>query len=72
MLRIAVVLLSAYLAFAAPGVKDKEPPLYFPINVGSKRTYETKMAGEVVNEHTQTVTKVESLDGKHKVWVEHA
>jgi hypothetical protein len=69
MIRIAVALLSAGVCVAAPGVKEREPVLYFPIQEGATWVWEVR-SGEGKTESSETVIKVESKDGKHTVTVD--
>lgn len=57
---------------AAPGPKETDGPLYFPVQVGAKRVLESSTTGGLPREPvewTETVTEVEVKDGKYLVTV---
>jgi hypothetical protein len=68
MYRSLVVLLAVGPLVAAPGVKGKEPVLYFPVKEGATRVYRFQF-GDKVSEITETVTKVEVKDGVYRVTI---
>jgi hypothetical protein len=61
MYRSIVALLAVGPLLAAPGAKEKEHALYFPVAEGSKWTMEVRYGDKAV-EHTDVVTKVERKD----------
>lgn len=62
----ATAFLAVSLAAPVPKLKAE---LYFPVKEGDKRVLVQKSANRTV-EITETVTKVEQKDGKHRVTVE--
>ncbi|MDY3558365.1 hypothetical protein R5W23_005393 [Gemmata sp. JC673] len=64
-----IATLCAAWAITAADPKAGDGALYFPVKEGTKRVSEVKV-GERTIEMTETVTKVESKDGKHVVTTE--
>jgi hypothetical protein len=63
---LAALLFAPLAASAAPGVKEKAAPLYYPTRVGDSRLYELRTGGET-SAHRDIVTAVEAKDGVHRV-----
>lgn len=71
MIRVAVILLTAFAASAAPAPKGKEVELYFPVKVGTKWVLERATGGKA-SEIIETVSAVDLKDGVYRVTVERA
>lgn len=64
------ILVASLVASAAPALKGKGEPLYYPTKVGDKLVYELQSGGGPGNEVAETVTRVDKNEGALLVSIE--